>query len=159
MKHTIKIKKWNDVIEEYTAASANIRPGNLLVLNAAGNVDRHGDGTGQKAVLSMFALEDELQGRGIDDRYANGSPVQVWFPGRGDVVYALIADEEEIAIGDRLVPAAGGKLKKATPTESMSSDPHEQFEPVVGVAEEAVDLTTSTGAWGVTGRRICVRII
>ena len=107
-KNTIKLKKYSDVIEEFVAAGAII-PGMLLELDSNGKVAPHSKPDGN--AIPMFALEDELQGKTIDDAYANGSPVQVWVAGRGDIVNAIAG--AEIAAGNFLVSDGTGKLKPA----------------------------------------------
>lgn len=149
-KHTIKIKKYSDVIEEITATAVAITPGYLLELTSAGLVQAHATAAGN--VLPMFALEDELQGNGIDDAYAVSAKVQVWIPGRGDQVYALLNDGETVVIGDFLESAGNGKLQKHT---SASADVY--LNPIVGVAVEAVDMSGSSGVD--SDGRIIVRIL
>ena len=105
-KNTIKLKKYSDVIEEFVAGAA-ITPGMLVALNASGAVIPHGEAAGN--AIPMFALEDELQGKTIDDAYEVGAPVQVWVAGRGDIVNAIAG--AEIAAGDFLVSDGTGKLK------------------------------------------------
>lgn len=148
-KNTIKVKKYADVVEEITATAVAITPGALLELTSAGLVQAHSTAGG--SVLPMFALEDEFQGKGIDDNYAVSVKVQVWIPGRGDQVYALLENGENIAIGDFLTSAGDGKLKKLA-TESDDT----AVEAIVGVAVEAVD--DSGSSVNDTGR-IIVRII
>ena len=105
-KNTIKLKKYSDVIEEFVAAGA-ITPGMLLELGSNGKVAPHSKADGN--AIPMFALEDELQGKTIDDVYAAYDPVQVWIAGRGDIVNAIAGDT--ITAGDFLVSAGNGKLK------------------------------------------------
>lgn len=135
---TIKLKKYSDVIEEYEA-HATIIPGMLLSLNSDNEVLAHGTSTGNAE--KIFALEDELQGKGIDDDYTAGDKVQCWIAGRGDQVNALLKDEETIVIGDFLESDGEGRLKKYTadiPDSSFYIYPLQ----IVGVALEAVDLST-----------------
>ena len=154
--NTIKIKKYSDVIEEMTAQAA-IRPGHLVEINAAGNVQNHSTADGN--VLPMFALEDELQGRGIDDNYAANAPVQVWVPGRGDVVYAVLADNENVTRGEWLVSNGNGELKAKTSFGSQDSfSDVEGGNTIVGQAIESLDLSDSSGTWPAARRRIKVRI-
>ncbi len=141
-KNTIKVKKYADVIEELTATAVAITPGALLERTTAGLVQACTATTG--AVLPMFALEDELQGKGIDDNYAVSAQIQCWIPGRGDMVYALLEDGEDVEIGEFLESAGNGKLQVLT-----TGQP-------IGVAVEAVDDSGSSGAD--TGR-IIVQII
>ena len=77
---TIKVKKYSDVIEEFVVAEEKtIAPGMVVKLTANGEVEPGG------SALLMVALEDELQGKGIDDAYVAGDPVQVWIHYRGDI--------------------------------------------------------------------------
>jgi hypothetical protein len=133
-KNTIKLKKYLDVIEEYTATAVAITPGMLLELTSADQVQAHSTEGG--IVLPMFALEDELQGNGIDDNYAVSAKIQVWVAVRGEQVFANIADSEEVNIGDFLISAGNGKLKVADSTDTE----------VVGVALEDLDMTDSDDA-------------
>ena len=158
--NTIKIKKYSDVIEEITAtAEAAITPGSLLELDSAGTVQAHSTAGG--TVLPMFALEDELQGKGIDDNIAASNKIQVWIPGRGDQVYAILQDGEDVSIGDFLTSNGTGSLKKLTVDSAGGLEPVNS--PIVGVALEAVNLSDSSGgeSSGALGynKRIKVRII
>lgn len=107
-KNTIKLKKYSDVIEEFVAAD-EITPGMLLELNSDGEVAPHSVAGG--SAYPMFALEDELQGKTIDDDYAADDQVQVWLPGRGDIVNALVSGVN-VAVGDFLMSAGDGSLEK-----------------------------------------------
>jgi len=138
-KNTIKLKKYSDVIEEFVAAGA-ITPGMLLKLDFNGKVAPHNEPGGN--AIPMFALEDELQGKTINDAYAADDPVQVWIAGRGDIVNAIAG--AEITAGDFLVSAGAGKLKPA----GTGSAAHAHS--IVGQA-----LATVSTA----GNRVAVRII
>lgn len=140
-KHTIKVKKYSDVIEEYTSTAVEITPGALIELTSAGLVQACNNTTGP--TLPMFALEDELQGNGIDINYAVSVKVQCWIPGRGDMVYALLKNGENIAIGDWVESAGDGSVQKFT------------SRPALGVAVEAVD---DSGSSGTDTGRIIIRI-
>lgn len=142
--NTIKIKKYSDVIEEYTATAVAITPGMLLELTSAGLVQAH-SGEGQNQ-LQMFALEDELQGKGIDDNYAASDKIQCWIPNRGDCVYAILEDGENVSIGDFLESNGAGLLQKHTEDFADSDDALTVYSnQIVGIALEAVDLSTSSG--------------
>lgn len=141
-KNTIKVKKYADVVEEIKATEVAITPGMLLERTSAGLVQACTATTG--AVLPMFALEDELQGKGIDDAYAVSAQIQCWIPGRGDMVYALLEDGEDVEVGEFLESAGNGKLQVLT-----TGQP-------IGVAVENVDDSGSSGAD--TGR-IIVQIV
>ena len=146
--NTVKIKKYSDVIEE-AVANATITPGMLVELMSTGKVKAHATAEGDATPI-MFALEDELQGKGLDDNYIATDPVQVWIPYRGDWVYAILADGENIAIGDKLASAGDGTLKKhVTEAESWEVSEagvvHVYPNQIVAIAREAVDLSGSSG--------------
>lgn len=144
--HTIKLKNYSDIFEEYTAAAA-ITPGMILQLNAANTVQAAATADGN--VFPLFAVEDILQGKGIDDAYVSGDKVQVWVAGRGDIVNALLADGENVVIGDWLsVSATAGKLKKHVPIIDSAADVETILvASIVGqVVRNAVDMSGSAGA-------------
>lgn len=163
--NTIKIKKYVDIIEEYEANAA-ITPGMLIELMSTGKVRAHATAEGN--VLPMFALEDELQGNGIDDAYAAADRVQCWIPQRGEQVYAIVADGQNIAIGDWLASNGDGALREhVTETESwnVSEAGAVTVNPlqIIAQALEALDLSGSSGeeSSGPLGfdKRIRVRIV
>jgi hypothetical protein len=155
--NTIKIKKFLDIVEEYEAAAA-ITPGMLLELTSAGKVQAH-SGAGQNA-LPMFALENELEGEGIGDAYAADDKVQTWIPVRGEMVYAILADGNNVSIGDYLESNGAGYLQKH---ETDSADVVEYPNAIVAQALEAVDTSGSSGEESSKelgyARRILVRIV
>jgi hypothetical protein len=135
---TIKIKKYSDVIEEFTAAAA-LSPGMLVEQTpGAATVRKHATAGGN--AIPMFALEDELQGKGIGNAYATGDKVQVWIAGRGDIVYARIADEQHIEIGDFLESDGLGSLRECVPPHGDSSTDIVSM-PIVAVALDHADLS------------------
>jgi len=139
--NTIKIKKYTDVIEELTATAVAITPGMLLELTNAGTVQAHSTLGGN--VLQMFALEDEMQGKGINDNYAASDKIQVVIPRRGDIVYAILADDQDVDIGDFLESNGDGFLREHTP--DIESSTHTiQTGQIVGQAIEALDLLESS---------------
>jgi len=142
--NTIKLKKYLDIINEYTATAVAITPGMLIELTSANLVQAHSN-EGQN-VLPMFALEDELQGKGIDDNYAASDKIQCWVAVRGEEVYAILEDGETIVIGDFLESNGAGLLQKHNPDEADSDDAITVYtNQIVGIALEAVDLSTSSG--------------
>jgi hypothetical protein len=124
---TIKIKKYFDVIIEKAAAAA-ITPGHVLELISAGTVQKCATAGGKWA--GLVALEDALQGKGIDDNYAATDRVQIWVAGRGEVVNMLLEDEQNIVIGDFIEIATGGRVRKFTSGVA------------IGIAVEAKDLSS-----------------
>ncbi|MBU0973850.1 MAG: hypothetical protein KKC20_24645 [Proteobacteria bacterium] len=149
MANTIKLKKYLDLLEEYTATAAVITPGMLLEVTSTGAVKAHATAGGN--VLPMFALEDELQGNGIADNYAASAKIQVWVPQRGEEVNAILAAGQNVSIGDFLESNGAGKLR------AHGADSTGIYYPnvIVGIAMAAVDLSGS----GAVDTKIRVKII
>ena len=166
-QHTIKVTKYSDIEEEKVAA-AIVTPGMLLELTNANQVQAHSVAGGN--LLHRFALEDELQGKGIDDNYAANDQLKVWIPGRGDIVQAILANDNDVDIGDYLESDGNGYLQEHTADADSWDMPSPAGEiivypnQIVGQALEAVDTshdssTESTGEPLGLGERILVRII
>lgn len=155
MSNTVRLKNYLNVFEEWEAAAA-LTPGHLVELTSANKVQKHS--TAGETAIPMFALEDELQGKEISDDYAADDPVQVWIPTRGDRVYALLANNENVAVGDFLVSNGDGTLKKYVPAEvsgesgfdSGTSLPDQKV-----VAQALEELNPTAG----DAERIVVRIV
>jgi len=145
-KHTIKVKKYSDVIEEYVANAA-ITPGDLIEVMTTGLVRKHA--TINANALPMFALEDESQGKIITQDYASTDIVQCWIPGRGDQVYATLASGQNVTIGTFLCSNGNGHLKAVADQSSLGDDEPNR---IVGIATEAVNASGAAA-------RIIVRII
>lgn len=138
---TIKLKKYSDVIIEKVAHAA-ITPGMLVALNSLDKVAAHAT-AGGNVVPIMFALEDELQGKDINDNYTAGDVVQVWVAGRGDVVNALANDDDTFAIGNFVESDGYGRIRVhvADPGDSTTGSVQNA---IIGVVTKAVTL----GAYG-----------
>ena len=152
MANSIIIKCYTKVQEEFVATAVAIKPGYLLELTSDGEVQAHSTDEGD--VLAMFALEDELQGRGIDTSYAVSARIQCWIPRRGDIVNAYLADGEVAVIGSFLTSDGSGALDVY-----HADEPSDIQYPagIVGQAIEAVDLSDSANESALG--RIQVRIL
>ena len=139
---TIKLKKYSDVIYELTAHEA-ITPVMLLWGTTSGLTEPHPVAGGN--VLPAFALEDELQGKGIDDDYAEGDKVQIWVPGRGDIVNALLADDQDVVPGNWMESDGEGRLRIHEPDPGDSTT-GTVVNPIVGVARETVSSGLGSGS-------------
>lgn len=159
-QHSIVVKNYVHVYEEYEANAA-ITPGMLIELMSTGKVRKHATASGN--VLPMFAKEDSLQGKTINDNYAAGDRVQVWVPTRGDIVNALLADEQNVAVGDLLESDGNGRLQKYV-ADKGDSGSYIYPTQIIGVALEALDLSTlpegseSSAGGAYYNPRILVRI-
>ena len=156
---TVKLKNYSDVFEEMTATAVAITPGMLLEVATATTVQAHSTAGG--SVLPMFAIENALEGQDMDENYVASNKIQVFIPGRGDQVYAILADDNSVVPGDFLESNGAGYLQKyaddSTAVDVISNR-------IVGVALETLDLTgdssaeSSASPIGVN-KRIKVRII
>lgn len=166
-QHTIKVTKYSDVIEEKVAAAAII-PGMLLELTNVGQVQAHSVAGGN--ALIRFALEDEMQGKGINDAYAAPDQVQVWIPYRGDIVQAILADTNDVDIGDYLESDGNGYLQLHTadadswempsPGGSISINPNQIIAQAIEALDTSHDSSTESSVEPlILGERILVRII
>ena len=115
-------------------AGAAITPGHLIKRNSSNQFVVHSSAT--KFAQSMFALEDELQGKGITNAYAQNDRVQANVCLPGDQVNALLKASENVAIGDFLESAGDGTLQKMV----LSSADDPQFP--VAIALEASNVGT-----------------
>jgi len=95
--------------EEYKADHAGIVPGMLIErLPTSGEVQPH-DIVGGVAE-AMFAEEDALQGKTVDDTYADDSIVMCILPAKGAQVRARIQDGQNIVIGEKLMSGGSARV-------------------------------------------------
>jgi hypothetical protein len=105
--------------EEIRAGGA-IKPGHLISVQAAGTVVVHPTaggtaGAGRGTPLSV-ALEDDFQGRGIDDAYAATDLVQDHLCQPGDELYMFLKTANNATLATPLTSAGDGALKLANGT-------------------------------------------
>ena len=111
-KQTIKLKKYVDIINEQITAE-EVLPGMLVAINATGKVVKNTvPADGQTYALAVV-LEDELQGKTIDDLIESNQPAQVWSPIPGEEALLLLADGEVVVNGDLIAAGDGGLVVKA----------------------------------------------
>jgi len=167
-KNTIVIKEAGSNIREEYIANAAITPGMLVEIMSTGKVCAHAS---KKALAErMFAVEDSLQGKGIDDVYAATDQVPCAILRAGDWVNAFIRDGENLSIGDKVCSNGDGTLIKWEIGSGNSSDWNEDNPEVltsfaaapVGVMMEAINLSGSSGTESSTlvgDRRALVRVM
>ncbi len=107
-------------------------PGSLVELTSADKVQKHSTQNGVVAP-AMFALEDANQGKTIDDAYATTGIASVWIPQKGDVVYGILADGQNVSVGSLMGSNGDGTMKIHTAN-------------IVAISLEALDLSDSSGA-------------
>lgn len=150
-KKTIKLKKYVHIVEE-RIAHADILPGMLLALRSDGKVQAHGVASGKHP--SLFALEDELQGRTVADKYGANERVQITAAIPGEQIQGILKAGQNVAVGDYLVSAGDGTLAKATEYDAGPPIVYPSYFPV-GIALEALDLS----AGGAVNTFIAVAIV
>lgn len=116
-------------------AGEDITPGMLVEFTStAGEFDKQD--TANSDCRMAIALEQELQGRGIDDEIKDGDRFNYALVGRGDRVYALVAASAvAIALGDPLTSDNDGGFKKWA-----------AGQPVLAFALEAVDNSSNASS-------------
>lgn len=122
-------------------------PGSLVELTSADKVQKHSTAGGTVAP-TMFALEDENQGNGIDIAYATTGRAVCWIPQAGDWVLAILNDDSAaVVIGAKLESAGNGNLTLHVADTADSDDPVTVVaRQVIAIAMEALDLSGSSGA-------------
>ena len=125
----------SDVTVGEATASGAITPGQLVEQNAVTTYRRHA-GSGAVAA-TIFAVEDDLQGKEISEDYSSGSKVFFKNFRRGDKVFAILENGQNVAINAFLVSNGNGNL---------IADDTPVGAPVVARALEAIDLSDSQDA-------------
>ncbi len=123
-------------------AAAATTPGDLIELASATTVTPVG--SAGKVNSRAFALENpyasDPTALSLNQTYAIGDNVRYVYAQPGDLIYARLAASQTVAVGDVLAASAtAGCLAKVTvDATTLAAAP-------VGVAEEAVTTTGSTG--------------
>lgn len=99
--------------EAVTASGSAIKPGMLVEVTSAGELQEHSTAGGN--AQASFAREEDYVGGGIDDAYAVGDTAPYYICKNGDRIYGFIADGENISEGDLLESDGNGVLQAHTP--------------------------------------------
>lgn len=150
----LKVREDYDLVEG-TLTAAVCRPGHLMERIAAGTYRVHATAGGN--AQKLFAIEDYLQGKGLDDSYVASARVLMIRASTGDRLALLITDDSsaaggDINIGDPLESAGNGTLRKHS---ADSAGAVEFPEAIVAYADEAIDMSDSSGVHG-RGHTACV---
>lgn len=149
---TIILKGEGTSIEK-AAAAATIYPGYLCELNSSDQLAIHSTSGGTQS--SIVAIEDELQGKEISQNYASGDIVLARVLRPGDVALMVVADGQNISIGEYVDSNGDGTLKSLEPASAgVSEFPRS----CVGVALSAVDASDSATTT-LANRRIQIMIL
>lgn len=132
-------------IREEAPAGGTITPGDLVALNSSGQLIRNA--VAKLDCARLFAFENELVGKGIDDNYSANDLVQAEHMPRGGQVYArLAANAAAITKGDMLESAGDGTLRKVTAFSQLGSGTYAVTTAGIPVAQalETVDNSASS---------------
>lgn len=135
---TITVK--GDPIRKEYLCDAALTPGHLCERTSTG-AKVHATAAGPAA--RMFALEDENLGGEIETAYTINNRGLFGVFRAGDEVNALIANGEDIAIGDELISAGDGTLKEYVVADSAGVDLIQDHS-IVAVALAACDMSDSS---------------
>lgn len=94
------------------SAGGTFKPGHVLQRNGSNQVVVHSVEGGDGAFI--VAKECGLLGKGIDDAYASGDLAFVAIPHRNAVVQARLTGSDSYVVGDKLISAGDGTLKKVS---------------------------------------------
>lgn len=112
MPNTIQLRGDRGKREEAFAVDATIKPGHYCYRDSNNKFARNV--TAGRPGLLMIAIEDSLQGRGINDAYDIDSVVFTYIPEAGDLIYVRVpAGAAAIVIGDELYANNTGCFIKA----------------------------------------------
>ena len=120
-------------------ASEAILPGHLVERVSAGTLSKHSTAAGN--ATKSFAFENESDGSGIDEAYADGETVIFGTCPAGTKINAILADSNTIAIGDFLESNGDGTLRALAADAATDQD---QRTSVIGQALEAVTTSGAT---------------
>ena len=131
-------------VQYEAVANAAITPGQAVELLSTGKIQKVAAAGGDSE--RAFAIEDYLQGKDVADDYAAGARVMYRVFQRGEEVFVILKDGENVAIGDDISFALAGEVAASGSGET-----------VIGTAMEALDASASAGV-AVASRRIVIRI-
>ena len=125
-----RIHSKGDYRYEEHVADAAISPGMLLEINSDNEVLAHN--SADTVAECLFAMEDVLQGNGLDDDYAAADLVACMLPAKGSVVNAFLYAGTSYTVGMMLESNGDGTLANGTTY------------PIAVVEDSACDLSNST---------------
>jgi hypothetical protein len=132
-------------IRKELIAGGTITPGHLVAINSAGKYVVHPTAKGHAAPI--FAVENDLNGKGIDDNYVANDWVQADILQVGSEVNAIVAaGAAAITAGDYLESAGNGTLRKATAFSQLGSDTYAVTTAGIIVAQALETLDNSGGS-------------
>jgi len=144
---TVMVTGRDRSIEVNRVCDGDIIPGMLCQMSTTvGEVQVHGTPGGN--AQTMFALEPTDAGKDIDDALDDGENAHFCIAATGAQVNALLANGETVVYGQPVESNGDGYLRPHDPAVVVPSDlSFEYFQTaIVGYAEEALDMSDSSGA-------------
>ena len=132
--------------------AVSIMPGMLLARDAADTLIPHGAAAANVG-SRMFAIEDDLQGKDIDDAYAALQECTYVTAVRGALINALVAPSAAAVVIGSFVESAGDGTVKIVAADVATDTA--QRNAIVGFAREAVDNSANA----VTRARVLIEIV
>jgi len=120
---------------EHKANSALVYPGMLIEIDANDEVAPHSTSGGKG--LALVAAEDALQGKSADTIYEDDSIVTCYQFPQGSEFYGLVADGQDLEIGDPVMSNGAGLFIAVGDTSGADADW------VIAYMMETADLTGS----------------
>lgn len=117
-------------------AGGTITPGFLIAYTSTGTVVVHPDAG--KDACALFAIEDDLQGKGISDNYSSGNNVRFRMFQPGDIVFAYLANGQNVTRHAMLESNGAGYLRVHT---ASSAGVVEYPKAIIGEALESVNAS------------------
>lgn len=136
--------------EEAVAGVAGMLPGMLAKLNSSGQIVKHTTEGGALGDETLVVEENALFGDNPDTAYTVDTQANYLIPQKGSVVNMLLEDGQNLSIGEKVMSAGNGLIKATDDIESGETLAH-----VIGVAEEARDLTGSNSS----NTRTAIRVV
>lgn len=140
---------------ERKATTGTIKPGHLIELDPSDteNVRLHGTQGGACSPV-LVAVEDKLQGNGIDDAYTIENRVMCRIVGAGTICKMRMEDGNNFTHNMKVQSNGAGLLEPATTISSAAQVV--QAGSIVGTVLDALDLSSSSGAESTYMTRILI---
>jgi len=126
------------IVDEQLNAGEAVTPGHLIDISSGAWIKHAGAGLNASPT---FALERDEQGSEITVAYASGDRLKAGFFRPGDVVNALVASGQTLAVGAWLESAGDGTLRAIAEDAATDDD---QRNAIVARSKEAVTATALT---------------
>ena len=129
-----------DAIIEEAPASGTISPGHLIEEQVDGAVEVHAHAG--EACLPLIALEQIVDGKGVDTDYVSGDTVRYAVARRGEEYALILTTYQDAVVGSDLESNGDGTVRVAGMDSSWGAV---KIQSIVGKAREAVTTADEVG--------------